>query len=120
MAMFYLHTPSFRILDSHMDMSITSTIFTSMTYFFKSYFRSICFFNTRTDSLSSSILTLTFPFPVSSIIRNILILSSYTTIRCSSGWLRSVISRMKFTLPIDLLRRTTTYLSFFCWITFAI
>ena len=54
----------------------------------------------RTLSWSSWIFTVTLPLPVVSIIRDILIISSYTTISCSSSWLRSVISWMNFTLGI--------------------
>ena len=56
-------------------------------------------FSSRTLNWSSSIFSVTLPFP-STIIRDILIISSYTSISCRGSRLRSMSSSMSFTLTI--------------------
>ena len=62
--------------------------------------RRIFLFCSRTFSWSSSIFTITFPLPVSGIIRNILIISSQTTCNLRSCRLRSMGSSISLTLTV--------------------
>gem|GEM_PF-3138097 len=60
----------------------------------------------RTNIFSSTIFTITLPFSVITIIRDILIISSYTTVSSIGSWLRSMSSCISFTETVHFWWRT--------------